>query len=1160
MNKSIISVLLIFIPVSLFSQNINDILPKFNKKGMETDILYNPAGVSNIEKINDKKQNLYDFYQVYKSISFSDFKQRYSELEKIKQNVKNTTLSNKVNFGIIYTEYDTFLPDLEMEKTLRKTKKNTFKLRRNNKQIFDKKELFVTAALKQIQKGTKIDFVIGEETFINTTEKKITKIEIDFGDGYGFRDVSIGETIKVHYQLPGKKNISTRLFFLDGSKNESFSSLEVVYSNKEFSQMNNQEIVGFTSSTTDPPYIQPYNEYPFKGWGEMSIFHSSDGVLDKPIFLIDGFDPSDSRNIEAIYAQLNYSGGNLGDQVRSQGYDVVVLNFPTYFREEDQVWIYGGADYIERNAMLLVELIKSINNSKVGNEKNIVIGPSMGGLISRYALGYMESQNIDHETRLYISFDAPHVGANVPIGFQHMFNFLAYGLDTWVGDFSVEALRPLVDGMLKSPAARQMLWDHFEPHLQSGSADFDNGNALPQPHSFHNIFYDALDNVGLEEYPVNTRNVAIINGSGNLSKFNFKNGNPVNPGDQVLDAFLPEVASGTDAYLDSWYTPDTNVTSTVSKVYIDAPWICFCDITSEALSRSHGHTAGPDTVPGGLFNIEELAASFAVSDPLVATFINELQTNYFTFIPSISGMDYFTNNWNDFMGNPDNTPFDAWSMPSQNEEHVKLTPQNVEFALNEIYNGTSVGNILADQDKKSALVFSENENQGVVNGKIYRSASQGQASRGGNGMNNDVFGYIGDWSVDLTVSEKSPSQAANDFGAFKDNQHPLYQGSDILTQNHDAMGAIGWGSFTANAYNRASGTGSVAMGFNNIAGTLLGNQPFVLDATNNVGQTVFGYASRAIGNTSFASGFRSTASGDNSVAMGNFNYATGNSSVAIGKESYAQGASAIAIGFKAHAAGDGSVALGQENVSWGTTNFTAGYQNIAGDVTAAVGSGGSAVAMGEYNTASADASMALNRATKATAQGATSMGLGTTADNLGMLAIGVNNAAGVGDTSGQYFYTDGAYNGLQAGVAFVIGNGDINTQTNTAGANPSNAFIVKYDGSATLAGGLNIESDARLKSNIISLGSTLAKLMKIDGKSYTMKSNEKENKIGLLAQEILEVFPELVKAGDDKNETLSVNYQGLIPVLINAIKEQQNQIDELMVKIKLKRKSENETE
>jgi hypothetical protein len=280
--------------------------------------------------------------------------------------------------------------------------------------------------------------------------------------------------------------------------------------------------------------------------------------------------------------------------------------------------------------------------------------------------------------------------------------------------------------------------------------------------------------------------------------------------------------------------------------------------------------------------------------------------------------------------------------------------------------------------------------------------------------------------------------------------------------------------------------------------------------------------------------------------MGNFNNASGDSSVAIGKDNYAQGASTVAIGFQSHAAGDGSVALGQQNVSWGTTNFTAGYQNIAGDVTAARGSGGSAVAMGKYNMATADTSMALNRGTAAINQAATAMGFRTVADNAGMLAIGVNNVAGLGDTaSGNYFYTDGQYNGLQAGVAFVIGNGDINTQAYARGSNPSNAFIVYYDGNATLSGDLTVNSDARLKSNIMSLGSTLAKLMKIDGKSYTMKSNEKVNKIGLLAQEIEEVFPELVKEGEDKDGTLSVNYQGLIPVLINAIKEQQNQIDEL---------------
>ena len=132
----------------------------------------------------------------------------------------------------------------------------------------------------------------------------------------------------------------------------------------------------------------------------------------------------------------------------------------------------------------------------------------------------------------------------------------------------------------------------------------------------------------------------------------------------------------------------------------------------------------------------------------------------------------------------------------------------------------------------------------------------------------------------------------------------------------------------------------------------------------------------------------------------------------------------------------------------------------------------------------------------------------------------------------------------------MIGNGDVNSTNGLAGSNPSNAFIVNYDGSATLSGELTIDSDARLKSNIISLGSTLAKLLTIDGKSYTVKTNELESKIGLLAHDVQKVFPELVKTASDSDQTLSVNYQGLIPVLINAINEQQKQINELKNKLK----------
>jgi hypothetical protein len=461
--------------------------------------------------------------------------------------------------------------------------------------------------------------------------------------------------------------------------------------------------------------------------------------------------------------------------------------------------------------------------------------------------------------------------------------------------------------------------------------------------------------------------------------------------------------------------------------------------------------------------------------------------------------------------------------------------------------------IAADADKKSALVFVEDGNGNVASGKIYASSARG-ASRDGNGNANGAFGNIGDWAVDLIISEMSP-ESATGFGNFTEDTHPLYNLGDATKSTlSTGFGALGWGSFGANAYNRSSGLGSVAMGFNTIAGPQ-DSQAGGIDG-GNVGQFSAGYASRAIGNKSTATGFRNTASGDSSVALGNYNYATGDATIALGKENWAEGASTIAIGFKNHAAGDGSVALGQENIAWGTTNFTSGYQNKAGDVNAAVGTAGSATAIGTSTTASGRSSFSANRNTTASNHASAALGLSTIADNFGMLAIGVNNAAGAGDTTidadnyGGYYYADGQYTGTPVGVAFVIGNGDVNSTNSLAGSNPSNAFIVNYDGSATLSGELTIDSDARLKSNIISLGSTLAKLLTIDGKSYTVKTNELESKIGLLAQDVQKVFPELVKTASDSDQTLSVNYQGLIPVLINAIKEQQKQINELKNKLK----------
>jgi hypothetical protein len=60
------------------------------------------------------------------------------------------------------------------------------------------------------------------------------------------------------------------------------------------------------------------------------------------------------------------------------------------------------------------------------------------------------------------------------------------------------------------------------------------------------------------------------------------------------------------------------------------------------------------------------------------------------------------------------------------------------------------------------------------------------------------------------------------------------------------------------------------------------------------------------------------------------------------------------------------------------------------------------------------------------------------------------------------------------------------------------------------------------------------------------KDENKKQKIGVLAQDIEKVFPELVS---ESNGVMSVNYQGLVPVLINALKEQDSKMNEQDTKL-----------
>ena len=75
---------------------------------MGTDILYNPSSINNINDYKQKTHDLYSFYQVYKSLAFSDFEQRLPDLQIIKNSAMRELMSLNIPIALIYSEYATF--------------------------------------------------------------------------------------------------------------------------------------------------------------------------------------------------------------------------------------------------------------------------------------------------------------------------------------------------------------------------------------------------------------------------------------------------------------------------------------------------------------------------------------------------------------------------------------------------------------------------------------------------------------------------------------------------------------------------------------------------------------------------------------------------------------------------------------------------------------------------------------------------------------------------------------------------------------------------------------------------------------------------------------------------------------------------------------------
>ncbi len=382
--------------------------------------------------------------------------------------------------------------------------------------------------------------------------------------------------------------------------------------------------------------------------------HSS---IIKPIILLEGFDPLDQTGHTGIKNQV---GSTLANALSEEGYDLITLNYNK------------GGTYIQRNAYLAVALINEINSILQTNNSDhelVVIGMSMGGLVGRYALTYMEDQSMDHNTRLFLTYDTPHKGANFPLGIQHAIDFmisypnnplLSPLLDP-VADFFID--KALV---FKAVAAKQMLFYYYQ-----GTTLDDDLQA-------------ELNNLGW--YPDDLRKVAVANGAGDgldqpglvdrgkLFGWEYDNWNLIFEGDAYAIPGEPD-----DDYIfeGAWKTCVTIV-----------PFVWRTCVTPYSSKKKGTGKIHIDNAPGGKvppsFDIIGGLVDWINSIPgILGSTTSATSDPDFTFVPTASALGLNTSDYNyrpfslscfPYTHNESITEFDAIYADNLNTYHLESTP------------------------------------------------------------------------------------------------------------------------------------------------------------------------------------------------------------------------------------------------------------------------------------------------------------------------------------------------------------------------------------------------------------------------------------------------------------------------------------------------------
>jgi len=280
-------------------------------------------------------------------------------------------------------------------------------------------------------------------------------------------------------------------------------------------------------------------------------------------------------------------------------------------------------------------------------------------------------------------------------------------------------------------------------------------------------------------------------------------------------------------------------------------------------------------------------------------------------------------------------------------------------------------------------------------------------------------------------------------------------------------------------------------------------------------------SAHAEGEDTIASGYASHAEGNSTIASNDSSHAEGKYTLAGGYASHAEGYTNRALGYASHAEGYGTAATNDSSHAEGEYTLAGGYASHAeGYGTTATND--SSHAEGEYTLAGGYASHAEGYSTIASGYAGHAEGFATTASGSSSHAAGANANATNNNT---YVWSDG----------------------NPIGSTTTNQYTVYAQNGIRLYGtvyhndGAVHTSDRRLKKNIQPIPNALGKIDQINGVYYEMIKNPEVTKVGVIAQEVEAVLPEVVV--DNPEGYKSVDYSKLTALLIEALKDLRTEKD-----------------